>query len=71
MCKIKRKILEGMSSNELFIKDMSTQMMFEFQKYWEQIHGIMTIAVVLDPRYKLLLLHFYFPQLYGDDKWEV
>ncbi|KAM6579251.1 hypothetical protein CsatA_003025 [Cannabis sativa] len=71
MCKIKRKIEEGMSSNELFIKDMSTQMMFKFQKYWEQIHGIMTIAVVLDPRYKFLLLQFYFPQLYGDDKWEV
>jgi hypothetical protein len=71
MCKIKRKIEEGMSSNELFIKDMSTQMMFKFQKYWEQINGIMTIVVVLDPRYKFLLLQFYFPQLYGDDKWEV
>ncbi|XP_062080437.1 zinc finger BED domain-containing protein RICESLEEPER 2-like [Humulus lupulus] len=44
------KIEAWMTSDEFFIKNMATQMMSKFQKYWEEIHGLMTVAVVLDPR---------------------
>ncbi|KAL8522252.1 hypothetical protein ACS0TY_012404 [Phlomoides rotata] len=44
-------------------------MLDKFEKYWFQINGIMGVATVLDPRYKLRLLHFYFPLIYtnGED----
>ncbi|XP_060962166.1 zinc finger BED domain-containing protein RICESLEEPER 2-like [Cannabis sativa] len=50
-------------------KDMATQMMSKFQKYWKEIHGLMCVAVVLDPRYKFMLLEYYFPVIYGDEQY--
>ncbi|KAL8469584.1 hypothetical protein ACS0TY_032433 [Phlomoides rotata] len=48
---------------------MPMRMLDKFEKYWFQINGIMGVATVLDPRYKLRLLHFYFPLIYtnGED----
>ena len=40
-------------------------MVAKFKKYWYVVHGIMGIAIVLDPRYKLKLLECFFPKLYG------
>jgi hypothetical protein len=30
------------------------------------IHGVMAVATILDPRYKIELLEYYFPIIYGD-----
>ena len=30
------------------------------------IHGVFGVAIVLDPRYKMSILEFYFEKLYGD-----
>ncbi|KAJ0018975.1 hypothetical protein Pint_10669 [Pistacia integerrima] len=46
---------------------MATQMDEKLNKYWSVIHGVMRIAMVLDPRFKLKLLDFFFPYIYGDD----
>lgn len=40
-------------------------MICKFNKYWLVIHGIMRLAIVLDPRYKMKLLKYLFPLLYG------
>ncbi|TXG73486.1 hypothetical protein EZV62_002065 [Acer yangbiense] len=34
--------------------------------YWDVIHGIMVVAAILDPRYKMKLIEYYFPIIYGD-----
>ena len=31
------------------------------------IHGVMSVATTLDPRYKIELLEYYFPIIYGDE----
>ncbi|XP_050217651.2 zinc finger BED domain-containing protein DAYSLEEPER-like [Mercurialis annua] len=49
-----------------YIEVMAAKMLEKFNKYWSQIHGIMGVAIVLDPRYKLKLLQYYFPLIYGD-----
>ncbi|XP_028071411.1 zinc finger BED domain-containing protein DAYSLEEPER-like isoform X1 [Camellia sinensis] len=41
-------------------------MLGKFDKYWVIIHGFIGVAIVLDPRYKLSVLEFYFDKLYGD-----
>lgn len=40
-------------------------MIAKFDKYWSTIHGIMGIASVLDPQYKMRLIEYFFPLLYG------
>ena len=42
-------------------------MIAKFNKYWNVIYGIMAIAIVLDPRFKMKLLEFYFPEIYHND----
>ena len=41
-------------------------MIAKFKKYWEEIHGVMVIVIVLDPRHKFKLIEYFFPQIYGD-----
>jgi hypothetical protein len=44
---------------------MASQMVIKFDKYWSVIHGIMGIAIVLDPRFKFKLLEYFYQKLYG------
>ncbi|KAM0923340.1 hypothetical protein ACQ4PT_005637 [Festuca glaucescens] len=44
---------------------MSEEMKDKFEKYWADVHGLMAIATVLDPRFKLHILQALFQNLYG------
>ena len=44
---------------------MAEKMLVKFEKYWDVIHGIVGVSTVLDPRYKLEVLEFYFDKLFG------
>ncbi|GMP63024.1 hypothetical protein CsSME_00024877 [Camellia sinensis var. sinensis] len=48
------------------IRTMASKVVENFDKYWLVIHGVIGVAVVLDPRYKMSILEFYFEKLYGD-----
>nr|AAP53984.1 hAT family dimerisation domain containing protein [Oryza sativa Japonica Group] len=39
----------------------------KYEKYWKDVHGILAIASVLDPRYKLHMLNAMFIQIYGEE----
>ena len=47
---------------------MSYIMIGKFDKYWDEIQGILSIATVLDPRYKMKSFKCYFPLIYGDER---
>ena len=38
-----------------------------FEKYWEDCCLVLGIAVVLDPRFKMDLVEFYYSEIYGND----
>ena len=40
-------------------------MLKKFDKYWSGCHIVMTIAAIFDSRYKIKILEFYFPLMYG------
>ena len=44
---------------------IATQMIFKFEKYWLEFSEVLAIAVILDPRYKLHLLNYYYTKIYG------
>ncbi|KAK2665974.1 hypothetical protein Ddye_004548 [Dipteronia dyeriana] len=46
---------------------MAINMTLKFEKYWDKIHGIIAVAVVLDPRYKMDLIDYFFSKMYGID----
>ena len=42
-------------------------MLAKFNSYWVNVSVVMTVAIFLDPRYKMNLLEFYYPNIYGDN----
>ncbi|XP_074369976.1 zinc finger BED domain-containing protein RICESLEEPER 2-like [Apium graveolens] len=44
---------------------MAEKMLLKFEKYWDVIHGVVGVSTVLDPRYKLEVLQFYFDKIFG------
>jgi hypothetical protein len=44
---------------------MASSMILKFDNYWNDINAIMGIVAILDPRYKMKLLEFYYPSIYG------
>jgi hypothetical protein len=46
---------------------MANQMIFKFEKYWSEFSVVLAIAVVLDLRYKLHFVKYYYSKIYGDE----
>uniref|UniRef100_A0A453NHI0 hAT-like transposase RNase-H fold domain-containing protein n=4 Tax=Aegilops tauschii subsp. strangulata TaxID=200361 RepID=A0A453NHI0_AEGTS len=53
------------TSEHVPLQKMSEEMKTKFEKYWKEVHGLMSVATVLDPRYKLHMLQALFGSLYG------
>ena len=55
------------------LKEMAQSMKEKYEKYWGDIENMnltMFIAVVLDPRYKMKYLKYWFSKLYSKEKVE-
>ncbi|XP_024961961.1 zinc finger BED domain-containing protein RICESLEEPER 2-like [Cynara cardunculus var. scolymus] len=72
ICDIKLSIKSWEDDQNDVIRNMASSMLLKFDKYWGVIHDVMSVAIVLDPRYKLKLINYFFPKNYGvDSKDEV
>ena len=58
---------EWIMSSNVVISTMEKSMVAKFEAYWNVIHKLMGVAAILDPRYKMTLLHFYFLLVYPND----
>ncbi|CAN0920678.1 Putative AC9 transposase [Linum grandiflorum] len=65
ICEVKVDLRQWVITSNKTTKRISEQMLIKFDRYWEVIEGPMTIAVVLDPRYKLKM-EWAFTNIYGD-----
>ncbi|KAG8373112.1 hypothetical protein BUALT_Bualt12G0136700 [Buddleja alternifolia] len=66
--RVKVELDNKSQSSDDFIYDMVNSMKRKFDKYWEKSNLLMAIAAVLDPRYKMMALEFFFPKLYSPEK---
>jgi hypothetical protein len=53
-------------SEDEYKRLMANQMLSKFEKFWSEFSVVLAIAVILDPRFKLHFLDFYYKKLYGD-----
>ncbi|GLT55305.1 hypothetical protein SLA2020_284420 [Shorea laevis] len=56
-----------MDKNE-YMRSMTAKMLGKFDKYWGESNLLLFIAAVLDPRYKMKLIHFCFLFIYPPDE---
>jgi hypothetical protein len=43
---------------------MSALMKEKFKKYWTNVHGLMEVAMIIDPRYKLKFMKAFYSNIY-------
>ncbi|XP_060675775.1 zinc finger BED domain-containing protein RICESLEEPER 2-like [Ziziphus jujuba] len=56
---------ENIESEDDYLRTMANQMLKKFEKYWSEFSLILTIAVVVDPRYKLQFVDWCYRKIYG------
>ncbi|GAA0138866.1 hypothetical protein LIER_00526 [Lithospermum erythrorhizon] len=56
-------------ARNLHLQMLASQMKVKYEKYWSQSNILISIGVVLDPRYKMVFIAWVYPFLYtlGDD----
>jgi hypothetical protein len=67
ICNIFLAIKKWQSSDNPKVEEMSIKMKEKFNKNWSDVHGLMVVAAVLDPRYKLQLLNALFLKIHGSE----
>ncbi|KAK3194503.1 hypothetical protein Dsin_025813 [Dipteronia sinensis] len=68
ICEIKLSLRKWHTSSHVEISNMASNIISKFDQYWKDVHGVMAMASLLDPRFKLKLLEYFYPLIYGDDR---
>jgi hypothetical protein len=65
--KMKEILAIRASDRNEYIRSMIAKMSENFDKYWGECNMLMSLPIVLDPRYKMKLTSFYFSIIYPFD----
>ncbi|XP_038984874.1 zinc finger BED domain-containing protein RICESLEEPER 2-like [Phoenix dactylifera] len=68
--RVKKKLNDMSFDTRDFVMRMTRRMNEKFEKYWRDCNLLMAIGAVLDPRYKMRLIIFCFPKIYGVDVFQ-
>ncbi|XP_073159407.1 zinc finger BED domain-containing protein RICESLEEPER 1-like [Henckelia pumila] len=66
ICDIHLQLIEWCQKPDDFVSSLALKLKTKFDEYWKKCSLIMAIAAILDPRFKMKLVEYYYPQIYGD-----
>lgn len=58
-------------SGDMLLSNMAQRMKVKYDKYWgdiEKVNKLLFVAIALDPRYKLVVVEFWFKKIFGNKK---
>ncbi|KAA8548312.1 hypothetical protein F0562_004741 [Nyssa sinensis] len=64
--RIKVILNEKFVDDNEFIRAIASMMKAKFDKYWNECNLLMAIDAVLDPRYKMIIVNYCFPEIYSE-----
>ncbi|KAH7835305.1 hypothetical protein Vadar_024911 [Vaccinium darrowii] len=64
--RIKQTLDKCLEEGEEYLQTMALKMKAKFDKYWGECNLLMALAAALDPRYKMKLVGFCFPEIYNE-----
>ncbi|KAI4306034.1 hypothetical protein L6164_029348 [Bauhinia variegata] len=65
LCDVKLRLIEWCKNSDECISSLALKMRNKFDEYWGKCSQALAVATMLDPRFKLKLVEYYYPQIYG------
>ncbi|KAI5660472.1 hypothetical protein M9H77_29265 [Catharanthus roseus] len=65
--KIQLELMHAVLSQDIFVSNLTRPLWEKFNRYWNDCNIILAVAAVMDPRFKMKLIEFSFPKIYGED----
>ncbi|KAK8716421.1 hypothetical protein V6N13_043730 [Hibiscus sabdariffa] len=66
ICDIHLQLIEWCKNPDKYICSLVLKMRKKFEEYWDKCNVGLAVAAMLDPRFKMKLLEYYYPQIYGN-----
>ncbi|XP_028062240.1 zinc finger BED domain-containing protein RICESLEEPER 1-like [Camellia sinensis] len=52
-------------NSDTYLSSLALKMKSKFDEYWKKCSLALAVAAILDPRFKMKLVEYYYPQIYG------
>ncbi|MED6171676.1 hypothetical protein PIB30_117591 [Stylosanthes scabra] len=65
ICDIHIQLIDWCRSSDNFLSSLALKMKGRFDKYWSKCSTVLAVATILDPRFKIKLVEYYYSQIYG------
>ncbi|CAM8948829.1 unnamed protein product [Rhodiola kirilowii] len=67
ICDVHLQLTEWCKSEDAFLSSMGSKLRAKFDRYWGKCGLVLAISAVLDPRFKMKLVEYYYPQIYASE----
>ncbi|KAL7592534.1 zinc finger BED domain-containing protein RICESLEEPER 1 [Lactuca sativa] len=67
ICDVHIQLIDYCKSPDDFIRSLAEKMKGKFDKYWGKCGSALAIPAILDPRFKMKLVEYYYKQIYDSD----
>lgn len=67
ICDIHIQLIDYCKNPDENVNSLATKMKTKFDRYWEKCGPALAIAAVLDPRFKMKLVEYYYKQIYDTE----
>ncbi|XP_024968219.1 zinc finger BED domain-containing protein RICESLEEPER 2-like [Cynara cardunculus var. scolymus] len=64
ICDVHIQLIDYCKSPDDFVSSLAVKMKSKFDKYWNKCGLALAIAAILDPRFKMKLVEYYYKQIY-------
>ncbi|KAM6547019.1 hypothetical protein CsatB_027755 [Cannabis sativa] len=65
LCDVYLQLNEWCKNSDDYISSLAATMRTKFEEYWERCSLGLAVAAMLDPRFKMKLVEYYYAQIYG------
>lgn len=70
ICDVHIQLIDWCKSPDEFLSSVALKMKSKFEKYWSKCSLALAMAAILDPRFKMKLVEYYYSQIYGSTALE-
>ncbi|XP_031255614.1 zinc finger BED domain-containing protein RICESLEEPER 1-like isoform X2 [Pistacia vera] len=70
VCDVHIQLIDWCKSPDEFLSSTALKMKTKFDKFWSKCSLALAVAAILDPRFKMKLVEYYYSQIYGSTALE-